>query len=78
LNKECSSDESCLGPWKRYPTLKAVKNGRLYQIDADELARPGPRLVDGLERLAALLHPEAGITSVAAEDNPRGKRSGGQ
>jgi iron complex transport system substrate-binding protein len=37
----------------------AVRNGRVYLIDGDLLARPGPRLVDGLEQIARALHPEA-------------------
>lgn len=39
--------------------LPAVQAGRVYGIDPDLVLRPGPRLVDGLERLARLLHPEA-------------------
>jgi iron complex transport system substrate-binding protein len=37
----------------------AVQNGRVYVIDGDLLTRPGPRLIDGLERIAHALHPEA-------------------
>jgi iron complex transport system substrate-binding protein len=37
----------------------AVRNGRVYVIDGDLLTRPGPRLVDGLEQIAHVLHPEA-------------------
>ena len=38
--------------------LPAVRAGRCHAIDADGLiVRPGPRLVDGVEALAALLHP---------------------
>ena len=34
----------------------------LWAVDANaSFARPGPRLVDGVEALAALLHPEAGL-----------------
>ena len=47
---------------ERHPTffsLPAVQNGRVYGLDPDLASRPGPRLVDGLERLARLLHPEA-------------------
>ncbi|MEP6697871.1 MAG: ABC transporter substrate-binding protein [Pseudonocardiales bacterium] len=34
----------------------------LWAVDANaSFARPGPRLVDGIEALAALLHPEAGL-----------------
>lgn len=36
----------------------AVKNGRVYRINADILSRPGPRLVDALEQIARFLHPE--------------------
>ncbi len=39
--------------------LPAVKNGRVYAVDADSyFARPGPRVVDGIELLAHLIHPE--------------------
>jgi iron complex transport system substrate-binding protein len=31
-------------------------------VDANaSFARPGPRLVDGVEALAAILHPDAGV-----------------
>ncbi len=45
--------------WKRpgYSNLRCVKNGRVYGIDADQLFRPTPRLIDAIERLAKLLHP---------------------
>jgi iron complex transport system substrate-binding protein len=45
--------------WRRWTTLSAVKQGRLHQIPADLLNRPGPRIVDGLESLARALHPTA-------------------
>ena len=38
--------------------LAAVQNGQIYPIDDNLISRPGPRLVDGLEALAKLLHPE--------------------
>ena len=37
----------------------AVSQGRVYKINDDHLARPGPRAVDGLEEIAKVLHPEA-------------------
>jgi len=37
----------------------AVLQGRVYKINDDHLARPGPRLVDGLEEMARALHPDA-------------------
>lgn len=36
----------------------AVRNGRVYRINADVMSRPGPRVVDALEQIAAALHPE--------------------
>jgi len=37
----------------------AVLSGRVYKINDDHLARPGPRVIDGLEEIARALHPEA-------------------
>ena len=37
----------------------AALAGRVYKIDGDYLARPGPRLIDGFEAMARALHPEA-------------------
>ena len=42
-----------------FATLPAVVNRRVYGLDPDLFSRPGPRVADGLERLARLLHPEA-------------------
>jgi iron complex transport system substrate-binding protein len=36
----------------------AVKNGRVFKINADILSRPAPRIVDALEQMAKALHPE--------------------
>jgi iron complex transport system substrate-binding protein len=36
----------------------AVRNGRIYKVNADLVARPGPRLVDAMEQIAKDLHPE--------------------
>jgi iron complex transport system substrate-binding protein len=38
--------------------IKAVKNHMVYIFDDDLVSRPGPRVVDGLEQLAKLIHPE--------------------
>jgi iron complex transport system substrate-binding protein len=45
--------------WERFSSLPAVKEGRLYTADGNLLHRYGPRMVDGLEQLARLIHPEA-------------------
>jgi iron complex transport system substrate-binding protein len=38
--------------------LKAVKDNQIFAFDDNLVSRPGPRLVDGLEFLAKLLHPD--------------------
>ena len=38
--------------------LKAVIDGKIFPFDDNLVSRPGPRLIDGLEALAQLLHPE--------------------
>jgi len=43
---------------KGWQEISSVKNNRIYTIDTDLLTLPGPRIVDGLEAIAALLYPE--------------------
>lgn len=38
--------------------IAAVQNGQIFPFNDDLASRPGPRLVDGLEELAKLIHPE--------------------
>jgi iron complex transport system substrate-binding protein len=38
--------------------ISAVANDEIFSFDDNLVSRPGPRLVDGLEELARLLHPE--------------------
>lgn len=45
-------------PWPALASTPALRNRRVYAINADLLMRPGPRLVEGLEELARVLHPE--------------------
>lgn len=40
-----------------WDAITAVQNSRVYAFDDNLVSRPGPRLVDGLETLASLLHP---------------------
>ena len=50
--------QKILQEWTRWKTIPAVKNGRIHLIDSDLLDRPSPRIIDGLEELAKVLHPE--------------------
>ena len=45
--------------WMKWESIPAVKNKRVYLVNSDLLDRASPRLIEGLERLARLLHPEA-------------------
>lgn len=44
--------------------LQAVKSGQVYVVDDDYFTRPGPRLVDGLEIMARVLHPSTSDRAV--------------
>lgn len=44
--------------WSRYANLPAVKDKKIYVIDPDTVFRLGPRLPQGVEGVAKLLHPE--------------------
>jgi len=41
-----------------WDAITAVQTGQVYEFDDNLASRPGPRLVDGLEAIARLLHPE--------------------
>jgi iron complex transport system substrate-binding protein len=49
--------QKILQEWTRWKTIPAVKNGRIHLIDSDLLDRPSPRIIEGLEELASVLHP---------------------
>lgn len=44
--------------WSRWRMIPAIKNGRIHLIDSDLIDRPSPRIIDGLEEMARLIHPE--------------------
>ncbi len=45
--------------WERFAGLPAIRAGRIHNVDGDLFHRFGPRVVDALEILARLVHPEA-------------------
>jgi iron complex transport system substrate-binding protein len=47
-----------IGARAGWASIAAVKNKTVYAFDDNLVSRPGPRLIDGLEQLAKLLHPE--------------------
>ncbi len=72
---------SLQGAWERLPEvanepsflrLRAFRQGGVYLVDANaQFSRPGPRLVDGLRTLAALLHPDCGFAPTARRVTPQ-------
>jgi iron complex transport system substrate-binding protein len=44
--------------WLGLKMIPAASNGRVHLVDSDLIDRPSPRVVDGLEILARLIHPE--------------------
>lgn len=51
------SEQELRARWEVWPQIPAVKNQRLYVVEADLFDRPSPRLIDALEHLVGLLHP---------------------
>ncbi len=48
--------------------IPAVRRGQVYALDASAyFSRPGPRTIDGIELLAALLHPESFYTPLVEQ-----------
>ena len=58
-NRSEAAHDAAREKWERFTSLPAIKAGRLYTADGNLLHRYGPRVVDGLELLARLIHPEA-------------------
>jgi iron complex transport system substrate-binding protein len=50
--------ENLIRSWKKWKQLSAVDNDQVFVVEADLFDRPTPRLVDGLEAIAAIIHPE--------------------
>jgi len=52
------SPELLKSSWQQWPEIPAVKNNRIYVVNADLFNRPTARLINGLEILTEILHPE--------------------
>ncbi|MFY9555945.1 MAG: cobalamin-binding protein [Blastocatellia bacterium] len=51
----------------RLKLTPAAKAGQVFHLDDNLLQRPGPRIIDGLEQMAARIHPQAFINSEKPE-----------
>ncbi|HXI21692.1 MAG TPA: cobalamin-binding protein [Gemmatimonadales bacterium] len=45
--------------WRAWQAVPAIRTGRVLVVPSSAILRPGPRLGDGLARLARAIHPEA-------------------
>ncbi|MGD9106279.1 MAG: cobalamin-binding protein [Desulfobacterales bacterium] len=50
--------EQVKADWSRWPNMPAIRDHRIFLEDSNFFDRPTPRLVDGLELLVKLIHPE--------------------
>ena len=44
--------------WKKWGNIPAVKYDRIYIVESDLIDHSSPRIVDGLEEMARIIHPE--------------------
>ena len=44
--------------WKEFGELPAVKNNKIYPMNADLINRASPRIFDAVEKMALILHPD--------------------
>ncbi len=54
-----SDSEDNREPNDAFKNSPAVRNGKVFKINADLISRPAPRIVDALEQIAKALHPES-------------------
>jgi len=47
--------------WQKFRGIPAVDNNRIYQINTDLISRASPRIVDAIEKMALIFHPEIKI-----------------
>ena len=45
--------------WQNWKSISAVKRKAIYVVDSNLLDRPSPRIVEGLEAIVRMIHPEA-------------------
>jgi iron complex transport system substrate-binding protein len=58
LGDAASTKPADVGARPGWSGIQAVRDGKVFPVDDTLITRPGPRLVDGLRVLIAVLHPE--------------------
>lgn len=56
--KSSLGEVSALSSRPGYSGLAAVKDGRVFLLDDNQVSRPGPRIVEGMRQIAKALHPD--------------------
>jgi len=59
------------GVWNALPSLPAVRSGRIYVLQDERLAIPGPRVAEAVKLLADVLHRTAQSHELEPLPNPR-------
>jgi iron complex transport system substrate-binding protein len=62
------SDGDLTARWSAWSALRAVADGALCHVDADVISRPGPRILDAVDRIAVCLKDSGAVS--AAGDSP--------
>jgi iron complex transport system substrate-binding protein len=57
-NEERIGAAPAMAFWKGFPTIPAVREGRVYGYKEYRLLRPGPRVDEAFETIARFVHPE--------------------
>jgi iron complex transport system substrate-binding protein len=47
--------------WQKYTEIPAVQENRIYPIETDLISRASPRIIDAIEKMAVIFHPELTI-----------------
>ena len=47
--------------WQQFREIPAVKNNKIYPIETDLISRASPRIIDAIEKMALIFHPEIKI-----------------
>ena len=48
--------------WRKFPEIPAVKNNKIYPVETDLISRASPRIIDAIEKMALIFHPDIKIT----------------
>ncbi|MDT7688544.1 MAG: cobalamin transport system substrate-binding protein [Acidobacteriota bacterium] len=60
MHKEAGSyDEDTLAVWRELPTLRAVREARIYPVRDETVLHPSQLVADSAHKFAELIHPEA-------------------